>query len=285
MDHSTLREDMVDSLEYTLERPLSAAVLTALRTVPRHEFLDESPYLNRPSEVAGTRVLAPRTVAQLLEAGDLRAGCSTLIVGVGVGYTAAAVAEIVGDTAVHAIDIDRSMVYRARQNLQHAGYDGVLVDRADGARGLPSYAPFDRILLEAAVVRPPRRLLAQLTDDGRLVFPRGPGRGEQPLVAIERDNGDTDDPNDVDGNGDIGGNGIDGNGDIGGNDTDGYGDDGIRTIGEFGAVRFRPMLVEGEQASGRERNRTRREDAEFATQGYFAKHGWEHEWIDWDAHR
>jgi len=42
------------------------------------------------------------------------------------------------------------------------------------------------------------------------------------------------------------------------------------------------MLVDGEQPSGHERNRTRREDAEFDSQGYFAKTGWEYEWLDWD---
>ncbi len=43
-----------------------------------------------------------------------------------------------------------------------------------------------------------------------------------------------------------------------------------------------PLLVEGEQAGAGVRNRTHREDAEFSDQGYFAKTGWEHEWIDWD---
>ncbi|WP_138007842.1 protein-L-isoaspartate O-methyltransferase family protein [Halalkalirubrum salinum] len=247
MDRSTLREDMIDSLEYGLEQPLSGAVLTALRSVPREAFVPESPYQNRSSEVAGTRVLAPGTVAALFEPLSLTQGCSVLIVGAGVGYTAAIAAELAGETAVHAIDIDRSLVHRARTNLADAGYDGVLVDRADGANGLAHYAPFDRILIEAAVVRPPTALQSQLAPGGRIVFPKGTGAGEQPIVAMEAN-----------------------------------ADGSLRSVGEFATGQFRPLLAASERSKSRPRNRMHREDAEFAEQGYFAKHGWEHEWIDWD---
>jgi protein-L-isoaspartate(D-aspartate) O-methyltransferase len=47
-------------------------------------------------------------------------------------------------------------------------------------------------------------------------------------------------------------------------------------------VGFDPLLVDGEQRGGPARNRTEREDREFAEQGYFARTGWEYEWIDWD---
>jgi len=56
----------------------------------------------------------------------------------------------------------------------------------------------------------------------------------------------------------------------------------VETAAEFGPVRFRPMLVDGEQASTPVRNRTEREDSEFDEQGYFAPSGWEYEWLDWD---
>jgi protein-L-isoaspartate(D-aspartate) O-methyltransferase len=53
-------------------------------------------------------------------------------------------------------------------------------------------------------------------------------------------------------------------------------------VAEFGPVAFAPLLVDGEQAGGVTRNRTEREDREFAEQGHFAPTGWEQEWIDWD---
>lgn len=244
MDEATLREDMVEGLEHVLDRSLGTAVVSALRTVPREAFVETAPYQNRSDVIEGTRVLPPATVARLIDALGVDSDDSVLIVGVGVGYTAAVIAEIAGQRNVHAIDIDRVLVSRARENLERAGYGGVLVDRADGDRGYPTYAPYDRILLEAAVVEPPRALLEQTAADGRIALPLG--RTEQEIVAIE--------PTDSD----------------------------YEIVDRAGGAQFRPMLVDGEQANGPIRNRTRREDAEFARQGYFAKPGWEQEWIDWE---
>jgi protein-L-isoaspartate(D-aspartate) O-methyltransferase len=247
MDPATLRADMVDSLEHALGG-VSGTVAGAMRAVPRHEFVAERPYDNRDAEQAGTRVLAPTTVARLLDALDPEPGDETLVVGAGVGYTAAVVAEVVGDRHVHAVDISRPVVLEARRNLERAGYGAVLVDCRDGAGGLPEYAPFDRVLVEAAAVRPPRGPADQLAPDGRLVMPLG--GPDQTLVAVEGD----------------------GDGD----------DDDVEVVERFGPVAFDPLLVDGEQAGGGTRNRTEREDREFAEQGYFASTGWELEWIDWD---
>ncbi|UIP00580.1 protein-L-isoaspartate O-methyltransferase [Halobaculum sp. CBA1158] len=245
-DPALLREDMLDAVEHALGDAPAEEVREAMTTVPREEFVAEAPYANRAGEQGGTRVLAPATVARLLSALAAEEGDETLVVGVGVGYTAAVLAEIVGARRVHAVDISRRVVYDARQNLAAAGYDAVLVDRADGASGLPAYAPFDRVLVEAAAVEPPRDLLDQLAPDGRLVLPRGRG-ADQTVVAFEPD-----------------------------------GSGGAVEVDTAGPVSLSPLLVEGEEAGAGVRNRTRREDAEFSDQGYFAKSGWEHEWIDWD---
>ncbi|QLK24773.1 methyltransferase [Natrinema zhouii] len=188
MDLAVLREDMVDGLEAAPKDVLSdETVSVAMRDVPRHAFLDDerTAYADREHDALGTRVLSPSTAARLLQALALEDGETVLIVGVGVGYTAAVAAEIVGETNVHAVDISRPLVVEARENLADAGYDGVLVDCRDGANGFPEYAPFDRILLEAAAVEPPRALLEQLADGGRLVFPRGTQR--QRLEAVSAD--------------------------------------------------------------------------------------------------
>jgi len=254
MDEASLRADMIEGLEHQIGEPLGASVLTALKRVPRDAFVDDSPYTNGASEVAGMRVLAPATVVRLIATLDAAEGDEVLVVGAGVGYSVAMLAEIVGAKHVHAIDIDREAVSIARTNLSTAGYDAVLVDRRDGANGLPEYAPYDRILIEAAVVEPPRALREQLTDDGRIVYPRG--TTVQTIAAIEPDGHEGSDP----------------------------ADDAppeFRTVETAGPARLRPMLVDGEQV-GIERNRTRREDAERAEQGHFGKHGWEQEWIDWD---
>jgi len=186
MDPAVLRDDMVDSLEHPSKGVVrSDALSVAMRAVPRHEFVDDErgAYADRSFERFGARVLAPSTAARLLESLAPSEGDSVLIVGAGVGYTAAVAAEIVGERNVQAIDINRRLVIEARQNLASAGYDGVLVDRANGANGLPEYAPYDRILLEAAAVSPPGALLDQLAADGRLVMPLG--AGQQALTVYE----------------------------------------------------------------------------------------------------
>ncbi|SEA24006.1 protein-L-isoaspartate(D-aspartate) O-methyltransferase [Haloplanus vescus] len=245
MDPAVLREDMVDGLDHTLD-DLDESLGVAMRTVPRHVFVEDRPYDNRATDHAGTTVLAPKTVARLLGALDVDDDDSVLVVGVGVGYTAALLAELVGARRVHAVDIARRLVLDARRNLRQAGYEGVLVDCRDGADGLPEYAHFDRILVEAAAVRPPRALLDQLAPDGRLVMPMG--TPDPTLVALAPD----DSP------------------------------EGYAVAEEFGPATLAPLLVDGEQAGGVTRNRTEREDREFGEQGYFAPTGWEHEWIDWD---
>lgn len=188
MDPAVLRDDMVEGLEHEAKDVLdSESVSVAMREVPRHEFVGDlrTAYADRPHEHGGTRVLSPSTVARLFEALSIDPSDSVLVVGAGVGYTPAVAAAIAGDHNVQAIDIDREIVYEARENLAAAGYEGVLVDRGDGTDGLPEYAPFDRILVEAAAVEAPPALLDQLVDDGRLLFPRGAGTQTLTLVDDE----------------------------------------------------------------------------------------------------
>ncbi|WP_137283933.1 protein-L-isoaspartate O-methyltransferase family protein [Halorussus salinisoli] len=248
MDLAVLRDDMVDSLEHPSKGVVSSeSVSTAMRTVPRHEFVEDDrlAYADRSFEHRGTRVLGPSTAARLLEALDAEEGDSVLVVGAGVGYTAAVLAEIVGERNVHAVDITRSVVLDARSNLASAGYEGVFVDCRDGADGLPEYAPFDRILVEAAAADPPRPLVEQLASDGKLVIPVGVG--EQSLTVVDGD--ETDDQNGR----------------------------------QLGTVAFAPLLVEGEDADSIERNRTVREDRERAERARERRPGWERDWIDWDG--
>jgi protein-L-isoaspartate(D-aspartate) O-methyltransferase len=244
MDLAVLRDDMVDSLEHESKGCVHSETLSlSMREVPRHVFVedDRAAYADRPFERMGTRVLSPSTAARLLEALAPDPDDTVLVVGAGVGYTAAVVAEMVGAADTHAVDINRRLVYEARSNLSQAGYDEVFVDRRNGSDGLPEYAPYDAILLEAAAVEPPRALVEQLAPGGRLVLPLG--AREQTLSVVE---------------------------------------DGA-VVEQSGTVAFRPMLVEGETADTVERNRTRREEREFARRHAESRPGWEQDWIDWDG--
>lgn len=245
MDVGVLRDDLVDGLRHESKGVLESDRLArAMRVVPRHEFVPEvSPqeaYQDRSFTHRGTTVLAPSTVAVLLEALDARSGDEVLVVGAGVGYTCAVLAEVVGARCVSAVDLSRWLVMEARRNLQRAGYGEVFVDCRDGVGGLPEYAPYDRILVEAACVDPPRRLVAQLAPGGRVVIPLGVS--EQELTTVRASG-----------------------------DARGH-----------GSVRFKPLLVEGEQAGGIERNRVVREEHERAVRAAERRRGWEFDWIDWD---
>ena len=185
MEYERAREAMVERISRAQTPP--AALLDAMARVPRERFVETAPYGELPQRVDDSDVLAPATVAQLLgmaaplSAEDPR----VLLIGAGVGYTAAVVAELVGAAAVHAVEIDRRLVRRARRNLQRAGYPEVLVDRADGADGYPLYAPYDRIIVEAATARVPPALPAQLRPAGRLIVPLG--AADQRLVSVDAD--------------------------------------------------------------------------------------------------
>lgn len=241
MDPAVLRDDMVDSLQHETKGHLAHTdLIEAMRGVPRHQFVDgDSAYEDVSHRYRGSTVLSPSMVAILFEALEVRPTDSVLIVGAGVGYTAAVAAELTDSTRVQAVDIDRNLVLAARSNLARAGYREVLVDCRDGTNGLQEYAPYDRILLEAAAVAPPRQLKAQLADDGRLVMPLG--TKPQEIVAIEND----------------------------------------RIIEHGPSVRFKPLLVEGEQGAALERNRMHREEAERTRQSSKTRPGWEQEWIKW----
>jgi len=246
MDLATLRDDLVEGLATPPKEVLHREdLVVAMRAVPRHAFVpgpDEAAYRDAPVEHAGTTVLAPSLVARLLEALAPATSDHVLVVGAGTGYTTALVAELVGAANVSAVDISRPLVLEARRNLAGTGYGEALVDCRDGVRGLEEYAPFDRILVEAAAVRPPRALLAQLAPDGRLVMPLG--TRDQSLSVL----------------------------------------DGPRATPEpVAPVRFKPLLVDGEQAGGIERNRTTREDLERHARAAERRRGWEQEWIDWDG--
>jgi protein-L-isoaspartate(D-aspartate) O-methyltransferase len=243
MEFAALRDEMVDSLLHDGEavadtHPTGAA----MRAVPRHEFVDADhrAYTDQSFQHRGSRILAPSTVARLVDALAPEASDDVLVVGAGVGYTAAVLADVVGAASVHAVDIDRRLVYDARSNLADAGYEDVLVDCRDGADGFPAYAPFDRILVEAAAVDAPSALVDQLAEGGRLVFPEG--TNDQRLVAIE--------------------------------------DGDVASV--HGPVAFAPLLVDGEQGSAIERNRTVREDRERAARAAESRPGWERDWIDWN---
>ncbi|HWS37676.1 MAG TPA: methyltransferase, FxLD system [Actinoplanes sp.] len=161
----------------------TAAVETAVRTVPRHLFVPGTVTATEAYEdtVVATRrgpdgrttssVSAPWLQAYMLEEAALRPGSRVLEIGSG-GYNAALIAEVVGPHGhVVTVDIDADITAGARSYLDRAGYPHVRVVHGDGELGYAPDGPYDAIVLtvEAGDISP--HLVRQLAPGGRIVVP------------------------------------------------------------------------------------------------------------------
>ena len=153
------------------------AVLAALRSVPRHEFVNpeflDQAYADRPLPIGfGVTISQPYIVGYMTEALELGPEDRVLEVGAGSGYQTAVLAEIARE--VYSIEIIPPLARRAGHKLRELGYRRVRLICGDGHAGWPRAAPFDAILLTAAPGRIPPPLVDQLAMSGRLVGPIGP---------------------------------------------------------------------------------------------------------------
>eukprot|EP00697_Spironema_sp_BW2_P012625 gnl/Spiro4/29225_TR14295_c0_g1_i1.p1 gnl/Spiro4/29225_TR14295_c0_g1~~gnl/Spiro4/29225_TR14295_c0_g1_i1.p1 ORF type:complete len:220 (-),score=31.19 gnl/Spiro4/29225_TR14295_c0_g1_i1:92-751(-) len=171
-------------------------VRTAMMGVDRACFTRVNPYEDRPQGIDyGATISAPHMHAHALEylQDHLVDGAHALDVGVGSGYLAACMAQLVGSTGlVVGIDYIPELVSLARDNLRRA--HGALLDSGrvvlrvgDGWQGVAEHAPYNAIHVGAAAVVVPDALLAQLAPGGRMIIPVGPDGGDQCLVQIDKD--------------------------------------------------------------------------------------------------
>ncbi|MBI5382140.1 MAG: protein-L-isoaspartate(D-aspartate) O-methyltransferase [Opitutae bacterium] len=167
----------------------AAAVLRALRKVPRHEFvplaLRREAYADRPLPISqGQTISQPYIVALMSELAQLTAHSRVLEVGTGSGYQSAVLSEIVAE--VFTIEIVPELAARARAELARLGCKNVRLRTGDGYLGWPEAAPFDAIVVTAAPAQIPPPLLAQLKVGGRLVIPVGEPAAVQELKVVTR---------------------------------------------------------------------------------------------------
>jgi protein-L-isoaspartate(D-aspartate) O-methyltransferase len=169
------------------------AVLRAMRTVPRHEFVPseyiDQAYDDHPLPIGyGQTISQPYVVAWMTELLELQPGEKVLEIGTGSGYQAAVLAEL-GSVDVYSIEIVPELATIAADRLQSLGYDVNLL-QADGYYGWTDQAPFDAIIVTAAPDHLPAPLVDQLSDGGRLVIPIGPPGGFQSLWKFVKTGGD-----------------------------------------------------------------------------------------------
>jgi len=168
---------------------MSEVVLDAIRTTPRHLFVDEAlatrAYENTALPIGFNQTISqPYIVAKMTEAliKDRKLE-KVLEIGTGCGYQTVIMAQFT--KRIYTIERINDLLIRAREQFQKLGFTNVRTKYADGNIGWPTQAPFDAIIVAAAPIGVPDALLDQLAIDGRLVIPVGKS-GDQKLLLITR---------------------------------------------------------------------------------------------------
>ncbi len=165
-------------------------VLAAMGEVPREKFVPERfrgrAYADSALAIGeGQTISQPWIVAAICQALELCGSERVLEVGSGSGYSAAVLARLAAE--VIGVERHESLAAEARRALDGLGIENVELRVGDGSRGVPERAPFEAIAVHAAAPAPPRTLLGQLADGGRLVVPIAADRAD--LLTVFRRHG------------------------------------------------------------------------------------------------
>lgn len=150
----------------------------------RGQFADRA-YDDMPLPIpCGQTISQPSVVGMMTQALAVGARDTVLEIGTGSGYQAAVLAGI--SRRVYTVDRHRRLVQEAEAIFRQLNISNITAQVADGSRGLPDQAPFDRILVTAAAEDPPGPLLAQLKIGGIMVVPVGQSDAVQTLIRVTR---------------------------------------------------------------------------------------------------
>jgi protein-L-isoaspartate(D-aspartate) O-methyltransferase len=185
--HKGLRKQLVQSLR---EKGIKdERVLAAIEAIPRHFFLDPAferqAYEDRAFPItAGQTISQPYTVAYQTQLLDLQKFDKVLEIGTGSAYQACVLAEM---------GVSLFTIERQKELYDYVGgffflkkYPNIKRFYGDGFEGLPSYAPFDKIIITCGAPFIPPKLLTQLKPGGIMVIPVGED-GKQKMLRITKD--------------------------------------------------------------------------------------------------
>jgi protein-L-isoaspartate(D-aspartate) O-methyltransferase len=186
------RKRLVEQLK---EKGISSqAVLNSILKIPRHLFFDQSTerpalldhaYSDKALKIgAGQTISHPFTVAFQTEKLNIVKGEKVLEIGTGCGYQTAVLLEM--GAKVYSIERQKELFDKTKVFLPLLGYKGAKLVYGDGYKGMPQFAPFDKIIVTAAAPYIPEELLAQLVIGGILVIPLGEGEEQVMNVIVKK---------------------------------------------------------------------------------------------------
>ena len=169
--HKGMRQNLVQELKN--KGITDSAVLEAIGTVPRHVFLDSSflefAYSDQAFPIgSGQTISQPFTVAMQSQLLNVSKGMKVLEIGTGSGYQACILAQMGAE--VFTIERQRNLYMKTKPFLAEFPYN-IKTFLGDGNKGLPTFAPFDRVLITAAAPEIPQALVNQLKTGGIMVIP------------------------------------------------------------------------------------------------------------------
>jgi protein-L-isoaspartate(D-aspartate) O-methyltransferase len=188
--HKGLRKQLIDSLR---EKGISdERVLKSMEDIPRHFFLDSAfdkvAYEDKAFPIAeGQTISQPYTVAYQSQLLEVKPFEKVLEIGTGSGYQAMVLAGM--GAQVYTIERQKKLFDSHRSFILRPKYPSIKYFYGDGYEGLPTFAPFDKILVTAAAPFIPPKLVEQLKVGGKMVIPVGEGSVQRMLRLTKEEGG------------------------------------------------------------------------------------------------
>jgi len=178
--HKGLRKKLTDGIR---NKGISdERILEAINKIPRHFFLDSAfddvAYEDRAFPIGeGQTISQPYTVAYQTFLLQIKTFEKVLEIGTGSAYQACVLAEL--GAQVYTIERQKKLFDLNKTFLHLKKYPNIKFFYGDGYEGLPTYAPFDKVIITAAAPEIPPKLIAQLKVGGMMVIPFGAGEVQQ----------------------------------------------------------------------------------------------------------
>lgn len=188
--HKGLRRQLVDSIRQkgiTDER-----VLEAMLQIPRHFFMDSAfdqiAYEDRAFPIGESQTISqPYTVAYQTQLLELKPFEKVLEIGTGSAYQSCVLAEM--GVQVYTIERQKKLFEERKLHPYLRKYLSLKFFYGDGFEGLPTYAPFDKVIVTAAAPFIPPKLIGQMKPGGKMVVPVGEGKVQQMLRLTKQPDG------------------------------------------------------------------------------------------------